>query len=91
METPEPVKSLGICVLYHKETYKGKRYIDAEILSGFKIVLDFNMAYYPSYAYNKNSSAYCLHGEICRKAKFESVKEILNKFDQKGRLREVYF
>jgi uncharacterized protein (DUF1684 family) len=53
METPEPVKSLGICVLYHKETYKGKRYIDAEILSGFKIVLDFNMAYYPSYAYNE--------------------------------------
>ena len=42
---------LGICVLYHKETCEGKRYIDAEILPGCKIVLDFNMAYYPSCAY----------------------------------------
>jgi uncharacterized protein (DUF1684 family) len=36
-----------------KETYGGGRYIDAEILPGYKIVLDFNMAYYPSCAYNK--------------------------------------
>lgn len=35
-----------------KETYEGGRYIDAEILPGYKMVLDFNMAYYPSCAYN---------------------------------------
>lgn len=35
-----------------KETYEGGRYIDAEILPGYQIVLDFNMAYYPSCAYN---------------------------------------
>jgi uncharacterized protein (DUF1684 family) len=36
-----------------KETYGGGRYIDAEILPGYKMVLDFNMAYYPSCAYNE--------------------------------------
>jgi len=36
-----------------KETYEGGRYIDAEILPGYKMVLDFNMAYYPSCAYNE--------------------------------------
>lgn len=35
-----------------KETYKGGRYIDAEILPGYKMILDFNMAYQPSCAYN---------------------------------------
>ena len=35
-----------------KESYGGGRYIDAEILPGYKMVLDFNMAYYPSCAYN---------------------------------------
>jgi uncharacterized protein (DUF1684 family) len=35
-----------------KETYEGGRYIDAEILPGYKMVLDFNMAYSPSCAYN---------------------------------------
>jgi uncharacterized protein (DUF1684 family) len=35
-----------------KETYEGGRYIDAEILPGYQIALDFNMAYYPSCAYN---------------------------------------
>jgi uncharacterized protein (DUF1684 family) len=35
-----------------RETYGGGRYIDAEILPGYKMVLDFNMAYYPSCAYN---------------------------------------
>jgi uncharacterized protein (DUF1684 family) len=35
-----------------KETYEGGRYIDAEILPGYKMVLDFNMAYFPSCAYN---------------------------------------
>ncbi|MBM4337931.1 MAG: DUF1684 domain-containing protein [Deltaproteobacteria bacterium] len=36
-----------------KETYDGGRYIDAEILPGYKIVLDFNMAYQPLCAYNE--------------------------------------
>jgi uncharacterized protein (DUF1684 family) len=36
-----------------KETYEGGRYIDAEILPGYKMTLDFNMAYYPSCAYNE--------------------------------------
>jgi uncharacterized protein len=36
-----------------KETYEGGRYIDAEILSGYRMVLDFNMAYSPSCVYNK--------------------------------------
>ena len=35
-----------------EETYGGGRYIDAEILTGYKIVSDFNMAYHPSCAYN---------------------------------------
>jgi uncharacterized protein (DUF1684 family) len=37
-----------------RESYEGGRYIDAEILPGYKMVLDFNMAYYPSCAYNNN-------------------------------------
>jgi len=36
-----------------KETYGGGRYIDAEILPGYQMVLDFNMAYNPSCAYNE--------------------------------------
>jgi uncharacterized protein (DUF1684 family) len=36
-----------------KESYGGGRYIDAEIQPGYKMVLDFNMAYYPSCAYNE--------------------------------------
>ena len=35
-----------------KETFGGGRYIDAEILSNYKMVLDFNMAYSPPCAYN---------------------------------------
>lgn len=35
-----------------KETYEGGRYLDAEIFTGYRMVLDFNMAYYPSCAYN---------------------------------------
>jgi uncharacterized protein (DUF1684 family) len=35
-----------------EETYGGGRYIDAEILPGYKMVLNFNMAYDPSCAYN---------------------------------------
>lgn len=35
-----------------RETYEGGRYIDAEILPGYKMILDFNMAYNPSCAYN---------------------------------------
>ena len=37
-----------------KESYDGGRYMDAEILQGYKMVLDFNMAYHPSCAYNDN-------------------------------------
>ncbi len=36
-----------------KETYEGGRYIDAEILPDYKMVLDFNMAYHPACAYNE--------------------------------------
>jgi len=35
-----------------KESYEGGRYIDAKILDGYKMVLDFNLAYHPSCAYN---------------------------------------
>lgn len=35
-----------------KETYEGGRYIDAEVLPGYMMILDFNMAYHPSCAYN---------------------------------------
>jgi hypothetical protein len=91
METPECVKSLGICVLYHKETYEGKRYIDAKILQGYKMVLDFNMAYYPPARIKKNSSAHCLHGKICWTSKFEPAKGILNKLLQRGELVRVYY
>ncbi len=35
-----------------KETYEGGRYIDAEIMADYKMILDFNMAYHPSCAYN---------------------------------------
>jgi len=36
-----------------KETYEGGRYIDAEVLPDYKMVLDFNTAYNPSCAYNE--------------------------------------
>lgn len=36
-----------------KETYEAGRYIDAEILPDYKMVLDFNMAYHPACAYNE--------------------------------------
>ncbi len=36
-----------------RETYEGGRYIDAEILTDYKMVLDFNMAYQPACAYNE--------------------------------------
>jgi uncharacterized protein (DUF1684 family) len=36
-----------------KETYEGGRYIDAEILPDYQMVLDFNKAYNPSCAYNE--------------------------------------
>jgi uncharacterized protein (DUF1684 family) len=37
-----------------KESYDGGRYIEAEILQGYQMELDFNMAYQPSCAYNDN-------------------------------------
>jgi uncharacterized protein (DUF1684 family) len=36
-----------------KESYEGGRYIDTEIQPGYKMDLDFNMAYHPSCAYNE--------------------------------------
>jgi len=36
-----------------KETYEGGRYLDAEVLPDYKMVLDFNMAYNPSCAYKE--------------------------------------
>jgi len=36
-----------------KETHEGGRYLDAEILADYRMVLDFNMAYNPSCAYNE--------------------------------------
>jgi uncharacterized protein (DUF1684 family) len=36
-----------------KETYEGGRYLDAEVLVDYKMVLDFNMAYHPSCAYSE--------------------------------------
>ena len=36
-----------------RETYVGGRYVDAEILPGYQMVLDFNMAYNPACVYNE--------------------------------------
>jgi uncharacterized protein (DUF1684 family) len=36
-----------------KETYEGGRYIETEIGTGYQMILDFNMAYYPTCAYNE--------------------------------------
>ena len=36
-----------------RDTYEGGRYIDAEVLADYQMVLDFNMAYNPSCAYNE--------------------------------------
>lgn len=36
-----------------KETFEGGRYIDAEVLVGYKMILDFNMAYSPTCVYNE--------------------------------------
>ena len=37
-----------------KETYEGGRYLDSEILMpGYRIIIDFNLAYNPSCAYNE--------------------------------------
>ncbi|MFB3886676.1 MAG: DUF1684 domain-containing protein [Thermodesulfobacteriota bacterium] len=35
-----------------QETYEGGRYIDAEILEGYQMILDFNLAYHPTCTYN---------------------------------------
>ena len=37
-----------------KETYEGGRYLETEIQLGYQTILDFNMAYNPSCAYNKD-------------------------------------
>ncbi len=36
-----------------KETYEGGRYLDAEVLPDYQMLLDFNMAYNPTCAYNE--------------------------------------
>ncbi len=36
-----------------KESYEGGRYIDTEIQPGYKMILDFNLAYPPTCAYNE--------------------------------------
>jgi len=36
-----------------KKTYEGGRYVDTEIMADYKMILDFNMAYHPSCAYNE--------------------------------------
>jgi len=35
-----------------KETYEGGKYVDAVILPGYKMILDFNTGYFPVCAYN---------------------------------------
>jgi hypothetical protein len=59
-----------------KETYEGGRYIDAEILPGYKMVLDFNMAYHPSCAYNEKF--------ICVLPPRENMLDILIKAGEKN-------
>ena len=58
------------------ETFGGGRYIDAEILVGYKIVLDFNMAYHPSCTYNEKF--------ICVLPPKENVLEIPIKAGEKN-------
>jgi uncharacterized protein (DUF1684 family) len=59
-----------------KETYEGGRYIDAEILPGYRMVLDFNMAYHPSCAYNEKF--------ICALPPKENMLEIQIKAGEKN-------
>ena len=58
-----------------KETYEGGRYIDAGILPGYRMMLDFNMAYHPSCAYNEKF--------ICALPPKENMLEIEIKDDKK--------
>ena len=59
-----------------KETYEGGRYIDAEILRGYRMDLDFNMAYHPSCAYNEKF--------ICVLTPRENMQEIEIKAGEKN-------
>ncbi len=36
-----------------RDTYEGGRYLETEIEAGYQVVLDFNIAYYPSCAYDE--------------------------------------
>jgi uncharacterized protein (DUF1684 family) len=59
-----------------KETYEGGRYIDAEILVGYKMILDFNMAYSPACVYNDRF--------ICVLPPKENMLEIMIKAGEKN-------
>jgi len=63
-----------------KDTYDGGRYIDAEILSGYQMVLDFNMAYYPSCAYNEKFICVLRRKKICRILRSEPAKKFSSNF-----------
>jgi len=54
-----------------KETYEGGRYIDAEILPEYKMVLNFNMAINPPAPIMKSLSAHSPHGKICWILRFQ--------------------
>jgi len=58
-----------------KETYGGGRYLDAEILKDYKMVLDFNMAYHPSCAYNDKFVCALLRKRMCSISKSGPVRE----------------
>lgn len=60
-----------------KESYEGGRYIDAEILSGYTMMLDFNMAYHPACAYNNKF--------ICVLPPRENILEIEIRAGEKNR------
>ena len=60
--TLELYKSIGSDAIFipfydktnRRETYEGGRYLDSEILMpGYQIIIDFNLAYNPSCAYNE--------------------------------------
>jgi len=62
-----------------KETYEGGRYIDAEILPEYKMVLDFNMAYHPSCAYNDKFVCVLPPRENMLMSRFEPARKILDR------------
>jgi uncharacterized protein len=59
-----------------KETYEGGRYVDAEILVGYRMVLNFNMAYHPPCVYNNRL--------ICVLPPKENILDILIRAGEKN-------